>query len=92
VNTGLERRGLWHRQVHQAGTNTRAIIDAIHSGAFVKAKTERDPVFGFDVVTESPNVPAGILIPRNFWAVLAISMVIVDCFHLRRRIREYHRE
>jgi phosphoenolpyruvate carboxykinase (ATP) len=47
--------------------NTRAIIDAIHSGALVKAKTQRDPVFGFDVVTECPNVPAEILIPRNVW-------------------------
>ena len=45
-----------------------AIIDAIHSGALVTAKTQRDPVFGFDVVTECPNVPAEILIPRNVWA------------------------
>jgi phosphoenolpyruvate carboxykinase (ATP) len=48
--------------------NTRAIIDAIHNGALAKAKTQRDPVFGFDVVTECPNVPADILIPRNVWA------------------------
>ena len=48
--------------------NTRAIVDAIHSGALVKAKTQRDPVFGFDVVAECPNVPAEILIPRNVWA------------------------
>lgn len=26
------------------------------------------PVFGFDVVTECPNVPSEILIPRNAWA------------------------
>jgi phosphoenolpyruvate carboxykinase (ATP) len=48
--------------------NTRAIIDAVHSGALVKAKTQRDPVFGFDVVTECPDVPAEMLIPRNVWA------------------------
>src|ERR1700736_5496288 len=48
--------------------STRAIIDAIHSGALVKAKTQRDLVFGFDGVTECPNVPAEILIPRNVWA------------------------
>jgi phosphoenolpyruvate carboxykinase (ATP) len=48
--------------------NTRAIVDAIHSGALVTAKTQRDLVFGFDVVTECPNVPAEILIPRNVWA------------------------
>src|SRR6478752_1998428 len=32
--------------------HTRAIIDAIHSGTLAAAKTERDPVFGFEVVTE----------------------------------------
>ena len=48
--------------------NTRAIIDAIHDGSLAKAKTERDPVFGFDVVAECPNVPSEILIPRNTWA------------------------
>ncbi|MBV8353290.1 MAG: phosphoglycerate kinase, partial [Verrucomicrobia bacterium] len=51
--------------------NTRAIIDAIHSGALVTAKTQRDPVFGFDVVSECPNVPAEILIPRNVWVAKA---------------------
>ena len=45
--------------------NTRAIIDAIHGGSLAKAKTERDPVFGFDVVTECPNVPSEILSPRE---------------------------
>ena len=48
--------------------HTRAIVDAIHSGALAKAKTQRDPTFGVDVVTECPNVPAEILIPRNAWA------------------------
>ena len=45
--------------------NTRAIIDAIHSGALKNPQTERDPVFGFDVVTEVPGVPSEILTPRN---------------------------
>src|SRR6516165_10002707 len=67
VNTG------WSGGAYGTGkriklANTRAIIDAIHSGALVKAKTQRDPVFGFDVVSECPNVPAEILIPRNVWA------------------------
>jgi ATP-dependent phosphoenolpyruvate carboxykinase len=66
VNTG------WSGGAYGTGkriklASTRAIIDAIHSGALVKAKTQRDPVFGFDVVTECPNVPAEILIPRNVW-------------------------
>ena len=48
--------------------NTRAIIDAIHDGSLATVKTEKDPVFGFDVVAECPNVPSEILIPRNAWA------------------------
>ncbi len=48
--------------------NTRAIIEAIHSGALANAKTQRDPVFGFDVVAECPGVPRGILLPRFAWA------------------------
>jgi phosphoenolpyruvate carboxykinase (ATP) len=48
--------------------HTRAIIDAIHTGALAAAKTTRDPTFGFDVVTECPNVPRDILVPRNTWA------------------------
>jgi phosphoenolpyruvate carboxykinase (ATP) len=47
--------------------NTRAIIDAIHDGSLAKSKTVTDPVFGFDVVAECPNVPSEILIPRNAW-------------------------
>src|SRR6476659_631759 len=48
--------------------NTRAILDAIHNGTLAKARMERDPVFGFDVVAECLNVPSEILIPRNAWA------------------------
>jgi phosphoenolpyruvate carboxykinase (ATP) len=47
--------------------HTRAIIEAIHSGALAKANTQRDPVFGFGVVTECPGVPDQILIPRVAW-------------------------
>jgi phosphoenolpyruvate carboxykinase (ATP) len=48
--------------------HTRGIIDAIHDGALAKAKTERDPIFGFDVPTECPGVPRDILWPRGAWA------------------------
>ena len=66
VNTG------WSGGAHGIGNriklaHTRAIVDGIHSAALATAKTQRDPVFGFDVVTECPNVPAEILIPRNVW-------------------------
>src|SRR5262245_43399949 len=48
--------------------HTRAIIDAIYSGELAQAKTERDPVFGVDIVTECSGVPAEILSPRRAWA------------------------
>src|SRR5215475_1605336 len=48
--------------------HTRAIIDAIHNGTLTTAKTQRDPVFGFDVVAQCPNVPSEILIPSNTWS------------------------
>jgi phosphoenolpyruvate carboxykinase (ATP) len=95
VNTG------WSSGAYGTGkriklANTRAIIDAIHSGALVKAKTQRDPVFGFDVVTECPNVPAEILIPRNVWADKAafdamakkLAGLFIKNFRALRRGRE----
>lgn len=48
--------------------HTRAIVDAIHSGALAQAKRQRDGTFGFDVITECPGVPPELLIPRNAWA------------------------
>jgi len=67
VNTG------WSGGAHGTGKrislkHTRAIIDAIHAGALAKAKSQRDATFGFDVITECPNVPSEILVPRNAWA------------------------
>jgi len=44
---------------------TRAIINAIHSGELASAPTRRDPVFGFEVVTECPSVPADVLWPET---------------------------
>jgi ATP-dependent phosphoenolpyruvate carboxykinase len=44
------------------------IIDAVHSGSFGKAKTRRDPVFGFDMTAERPGVSANVLVPRHGWA------------------------
>jgi phosphoenolpyruvate carboxykinase (ATP) len=66
VNTG------WGGGAHGVGKrislkNTRAIIDAIHSGALTHPQRERDSVFGFDVVTEIPGVPSEILRPRESW-------------------------
>jgi phosphoenolpyruvate carboxykinase (ATP) len=67
VNTG------WSGGAYGTGARmklklTRAIITAIHSGELAAAPTARDPVFGLEVPTACPNVPAEILIPRNTWA------------------------
>jgi phosphoenolpyruvate carboxykinase (ATP) len=66
VNTG------WSGGAYGTGArinlkHTRAIIDAIHNGALTNASRERDATFGFDVITECPNVPSKILVPRNAW-------------------------
>jgi phosphoenolpyruvate carboxykinase (ATP) len=47
---------------------TRAIIDAIHSGALADVPTVEDPVFGLQVPTSCPEVPSEILLPRNTWS------------------------
>jgi phosphoenolpyruvate carboxykinase (ATP) len=67
VNTG------WSGGGHGVGARmklsyTRAIIDAIHSGALDKVATQEDPVFGLAVPTSVPGVPSEILVPRNTWA------------------------
>jgi phosphoenolpyruvate carboxykinase (ATP) len=46
---------------------TRAIVDAIHSGALDDVPTQDDPVFGVAVPTACPGVPSEILSPRNAW-------------------------
>jgi phosphoenolpyruvate carboxykinase (ATP) len=67
VNTGWSggAYGTGHRMKL---SYTRAIVDAIHAGSLMSAPTTVDPVFGFEVVTECPNVPTEILLPRNTWA------------------------
>jgi phosphoenolpyruvate carboxykinase (ATP) len=46
---------------------TRAIINAIHSGALTNVKTQADPFFGFEIPTACPGVPAEMLSPRGTW-------------------------
>jgi phosphoenolpyruvate carboxykinase (ATP) len=48
-------------------SDTRAIVDAIHSGAISSAPTVIDPVFGLHVVTQCPGVSPQVLIPRQTW-------------------------
>ncbi len=66
VNTG------WSGGAYGVGSRiklkyTRAIIDAIHSGALENVATVEDPVFGLQVPTACPEVPPEILQPRNTW-------------------------
>jgi phosphoenolpyruvate carboxykinase (ATP) len=46
---------------------TRAIVDAIHSGALKKVPTRIDPIFGLNVISQCPEVPSEILWPRDTW-------------------------
>jgi phosphoenolpyruvate carboxykinase (ATP) len=48
--------------------HTRAIVDAIHTGALRNSSTATDPIFGLHVVSDCPHVPAEILQPRQTWA------------------------
>ncbi len=48
--------------------HTRAIIDAIHSGALSQASMTPDPRFGFHIPDTCPGVPSELLQPRNTWA------------------------
>jgi phosphoenolpyruvate carboxykinase (ATP) len=47
--------------------HTRALLDAVLTGALRDAPCRKDPVFGFDVPTACPNVPPEILEPANTW-------------------------
>jgi phosphoenolpyruvate carboxykinase (ATP) len=67
VNTG------WSGGAYGTGSRiklryTRAIIDAIHSGALASVPTQEDPVFGLAVPASCPEVPSEMLLPRNTWA------------------------
>lgn len=46
---------------------TRAIIDAIHLGAFEQISFRKDTVFGFEIPVSCPDVPSEILTPENTW-------------------------
>ena len=62
--------------------------------AKLPAKTARDPVFGFEVVTECPGVPASLLVPRDNWrdrtAYDAAAVALADRF--KRNFRTFESE
>jgi phosphoenolpyruvate carboxykinase (ATP) len=66
VNTG------WTGGAYGVGSriklaHTRAIIDAIHSGALSDAPTQRDPYFKLDYCTRCPGVPDPVLTTATAW-------------------------
>jgi phosphoenolpyruvate carboxykinase (ATP) len=66
VNTG------WTGGAYGVGSrinlaHTRAIIDAIHSGALTDAPTQRDPYFKLDYCTRCPGVPDAMLTTATSW-------------------------
>jgi phosphoenolpyruvate carboxykinase (ATP) len=46
---------------------TRALLNAALTGKLDKVKYKKDPIFGFEVPTECPNVPAEVLDPSISW-------------------------
>lgn len=47
---------------------SRAIVQAIYNGQLKEAPTETDPIFGFETITEVPEVPSEVLVPRASWS------------------------
>lgn len=66
VNTGFTggRYGVGERIKLE---HTRAIIDAIHSGALLDVPSTTDNRFRLRIPTECPGVPPKILVPRQTW-------------------------
>jgi phosphoenolpyruvate carboxykinase (ATP) len=87
INTGWAggRYGVGKRM---SISNTRAIIDAIHSGELEKAPCVSSKFFGFNVPTKCTNVPSEVLIPETTWAdkadfdarLKALAVSFVDNF------------
>jgi phosphoenolpyruvate carboxykinase (ATP) len=48
--------------------HTRALLTAALTGKLDKVEYKRDPVFGFDVPTTCPDVPAEVLDPSSSWS------------------------
>jgi phosphoenolpyruvate carboxykinase (ATP) len=47
---------------------TRAMVHAALDGRLNKVAFEKDPIFGVEVPTSCPGVPAEVLVPKNTWA------------------------
>jgi phosphoenolpyruvate carboxykinase (ATP) len=47
--------------------HTRALLNAALNGKLDKVKFAKDPIFGFEVPTQCPNVPDEVLSPASSW-------------------------
>jgi phosphoenolpyruvate carboxykinase (ATP) len=47
--------------------HTRALLNAALNGKLEDVKYAKDPIFGFEVPMECPNVPADVLSPSSSW-------------------------
>jgi phosphoenolpyruvate carboxykinase (ATP) len=47
---------------------TRALLNSALSGALLKSKYKKDPIFGFEVPTSCEGVPPEVLDPASAWA------------------------
>jgi phosphoenolpyruvate carboxykinase (ATP) len=67
VNTGWTG-GPYGTGTRMRLTHTRAMVRAALAGALDRVPYQTDPVFGVEVPTEVPHVPASILQPRATWS------------------------
>ncbi|MDB4801887.1 phosphoenolpyruvate carboxykinase (ATP), partial [Akkermansiaceae bacterium] len=67
VNTGWIKGGYGSGERIKL-KHSRAIVESIYNGKLAQAPVVTDPIFGFRTVTEVPEVPSDILVPRNSWA------------------------
>lgn len=49
-------------------SHTRAMVTAALNGSLRSVSYETDPVFGFSVPVECPDVPSTVLTPRKTWS------------------------
>ncbi len=64
INTGMVGDGGDRIQLHY----TRAIIEAIHTGALLNVETIREPTFGLSIPTRCPGLPDHLLFPKEAWS------------------------
>ena len=84
VNTGWTGGGYGSGQ-RMSLAHTRAIIDAIHSGALAQVPSVQEPYFGLAIPTHCPHVDASLLQPEQAWsdrqAYQAAAQKLANRFH-----------